>query len=207
MGFGRSSVNRMMYGRRLAAGQAAAQERDAGRDDDHAEPQDHPQVETTFEEVERQRTRRDEEDENPDRPVQPAIVELVARADLAFGVVFDRNAMGHSRAVYGAARSGFRVTSRRRAGEASRVTPIRPCAGLAGDTCGRETHPTSCRATAPAGTSGRTPTGSPGIATAGPAPSGPARRWRRRRQVSRRSPDAVAGQEAVPKAIGQQRSQ
>ena len=41
----------------------------------------HPRVEAALEQVERQRARRDEEDEDPDRPVVDAVVGLVAGAD------------------------------------------------------------------------------------------------------------------------------
>ena len=46
-----------------------------------AEPQRHARVEAALEQIERQRPGRDEEDENPDRPVIESVIELVAFAD------------------------------------------------------------------------------------------------------------------------------
>ncbi len=55
------------------------------------EPQRHSRIETMFEQIEGQRTRRDEEHEYPDRPVVEPVVQLVALADLPIGRVFDRD--------------------------------------------------------------------------------------------------------------------
>ena len=74
----------------LHAGQAAAQAGDAGAEHHDAEPQRHPPVEAALEQIERQRTWRDEEHEDPDRPVIEPVIELVALADLPLGGVLDR---------------------------------------------------------------------------------------------------------------------
>ena len=52
------------------------------REQDDAEPERHAAVESPLEQVERQRARRDEEHENPDRPMVEPVVQLVARANL-----------------------------------------------------------------------------------------------------------------------------
>ena len=65
--------------RRLDARQAAAQSGDGRADSDHGEPQPHPPVESVLEQIEGQRTWRDEEHEDPDRPVIESVIELVAR--------------------------------------------------------------------------------------------------------------------------------
>ena len=70
-------------GRRLAPGQPAAQPdipvtATTAPSHDH-----HAGVEPPLEQVERERPRRDEKDENPDRPVVDAVVGLVAGADAA----------------------------------------------------------------------------------------------------------------------------
>ena len=58
--------------------------------DEHgAKPERHARVEAALEQIERQRARRDEEDEDPDRPVIEPVIELVALADLALGSVLD----------------------------------------------------------------------------------------------------------------------
>src|SRR5262249_29287919 len=60
--------------------------------DEHgAQPDRHARVEPVLEEIEGKRPRRDEEHEDPDRPVVEAVIELVAFADLALGRVLDRN--------------------------------------------------------------------------------------------------------------------
>src|SRR5438552_9249157 len=79
---------------RLDAGQPSAQTRDARADEHDAEPQGHPRVEAALEQIERQRARRDEEDENPDRPVVEPVVKLVAFANLAVRCVLDGD-LGH----------------------------------------------------------------------------------------------------------------
>ena len=76
-------------GRRLASGQAAAQPGNAGPQQDEPKPHRHAAVEAVREEVEGERPRRDEEDENPDRPVIETVVELIALPNLSFGSVLD----------------------------------------------------------------------------------------------------------------------
>ena len=51
----------------------------------------HPAIEAVLEQIERQRAGRDEEHEDPDRPVVEPVIELVALANLAFGGVLDGN--------------------------------------------------------------------------------------------------------------------
>ena len=46
-----------------------------------------------LEQIEGERTRRDEEHEDPDRPVIEAVVELVVFADLALRGIFDRESV------------------------------------------------------------------------------------------------------------------
>ena len=75
--------------RRLAAGQLAEEPGDASAEQHHAEPCQETRVEAALEQIERQRSGRDEEDEDPDRPVVDAVIQLVARPDLAFGVELD----------------------------------------------------------------------------------------------------------------------
>ena len=79
----------MMYGLGSTPGRAPAQPGDAGADEHGAEPQRHPRVEAALEQIEGQRARRDEEHEDPDRPVIESVIELVALADLALGRVLD----------------------------------------------------------------------------------------------------------------------
>ena len=55
--------------------------------------QGHADIEPTLEQIERQRTWCDEEDEDPDRPVIEPVVQLVVFANLAFGRVFDRDSV------------------------------------------------------------------------------------------------------------------
>src|SRR5215470_17398565 len=79
---------------RLDSREPAAQSGDAGPNQHRAEPQRHPRVETVLEQVERQRPGRDEENENPDRPVVEPVIKLVAFANLALRCVLDGN-LGH----------------------------------------------------------------------------------------------------------------
>ena len=74
---------------RLASGQTAAEAGDGGSDDDNAEPREEVSIEAALEQVERQRPGRDEEDENPDRPVIEPVMQLVARAYLSLRRIFD----------------------------------------------------------------------------------------------------------------------
>src|SRR6266446_10117048 len=90
----------------LDAWQAPAQAGESRSDHDGAEPQGHTRVESPFEQIEGERPRRDEEHEDPDRPVIESIVELVALADAALSCVFDWN-RGHVAPVY--SRSEARV--------------------------------------------------------------------------------------------------
>ncbi len=68
---------------RLDTRKPAAQPGDARANQDGEQPPLHPRVEAVLEQVERQRTRRNEENENPERPVIEPVVELVAVADFA----------------------------------------------------------------------------------------------------------------------------
>src|SRR5262249_62396244 len=68
---------------RLDAGQPAAQSRDRRADEHSAEPQRYPRAEAALEQIEGERTGRDEENEDPDRPVIEPVIQLVAIADLA----------------------------------------------------------------------------------------------------------------------------
>ena len=88
-------------GLRLHAGQPAAQPGDAGADEDGAEPERHPRVEAALEQVEGERTGRDEEHEDPDRPVIEPVIELVALADFPLGGVLDWDAQGFFFRVFG----------------------------------------------------------------------------------------------------------
>ena len=58
-------------------------------------------IEPAREEVEGHRPRRDEEDEDPDRPVVDPVIELVAVADLPVGVALDEDGVGLDRSVSG----------------------------------------------------------------------------------------------------------
>src|ERR1700674_4389119 len=75
----------------LDARQAAAQAGECRSDQDGAKPQRHTGVESSLEQIEGERPRRDEEHEDPDRPVIESIVKLVTFADSALGCVFDWN--------------------------------------------------------------------------------------------------------------------
>ena len=78
-----------MYGLGSTPGSRPRSARDAGADEHDAEPQRHPRVEAALEEIEGQRAGRDEEDEDPDRPVIESVIKLVALTDLALGSVLD----------------------------------------------------------------------------------------------------------------------
>jgi hypothetical protein len=75
--------------RRLDAGQTPAQAGDPRAGQDHAEPERHAAVEPSLEQIERQRTGRDEEHPDPDRPVRQTVAEFVARPDGAIGRELD----------------------------------------------------------------------------------------------------------------------
>ena len=76
-------------GSRLAAGQLPKQACDAGANQNNAQPRQQALVETALEQIEGERARRDEEHENPDRPVIEAVMQLVANADLPLGIELD----------------------------------------------------------------------------------------------------------------------
>ena len=82
-----------MYGFGSTPGSAPRKPGDAGADQHGAEPQRHARVEPALEQIEGQRPGRDEEDEDPDRPVVEPVIELVALADLALRGVFDRDSV------------------------------------------------------------------------------------------------------------------
>jgi hypothetical protein len=67
---------------------------DARADQDHGQPRDHAAVETTLEEIEYERARGDEEDEDPDWPVVETVVELVSGSNSALSVQFDEQRVG-----------------------------------------------------------------------------------------------------------------
>ena len=67
----------------LDAGQAAKQAGNAGTDENGQQPQRHPPVEPVREQVECQRPGRDEEHEDPDRPVRQSVIDLVPFPDAA----------------------------------------------------------------------------------------------------------------------------
>src|ERR1700674_4506790 len=90
----------------LDARQPPAQAGKSRSDHDGAKPQRHTRVESSLEQIEGERPRRDEEHEDPDRPVIESIVQLVALADSALGCIFDWN-RGHVAPVY--SRSAARV--------------------------------------------------------------------------------------------------
>ena len=71
----------MMYGLRLDARQPAAQAGDARPDEHRRQPERHPRVEAVLEEIERQRSGRDEEHPDPDRPVRQPVADLVPFPD------------------------------------------------------------------------------------------------------------------------------
>ena len=73
----------------LDAGQAAEQAGDAGAEQDDREPERHPAVEPALEQIERQRPGRDEEHEDPDRPVRQPVVDLVPLPDAAIARELD----------------------------------------------------------------------------------------------------------------------
>src|SRR5262245_45511030 len=76
---------------RFDAGQPSAQASDGRADEDRAEPRRHPSIEPALEQIEGQRTWRDEEHEDPDRPVVETVVKLVALPDFPLGCVLDRD--------------------------------------------------------------------------------------------------------------------
>src|SRR5436190_1356120 len=63
--------------RRFNARQASPKTGDTSTDQHRSQPQRHPRIESPLEQVERERSRSDEEDENPYRPMIEAIVKLV----------------------------------------------------------------------------------------------------------------------------------
>src|SRR5690606_28308334 len=75
--------------RRLAAGELAPEAGNARPQQHHAQPGDEPRVEDALEEIEGEGPRRDEEYEDPDRPVVEAVIELVAAPQNALGVELD----------------------------------------------------------------------------------------------------------------------
>ncbi len=78
---------RMMYGRARTPGRRPRRPAIAAPDQDDPEPQRHAQIEPALEQIEGERARCDEEDEDPDRQVIDAVMEFVALADLALGGV------------------------------------------------------------------------------------------------------------------------
>ena len=88
---------------RLAARQPATHAGDASGQQDHRQPCRHARVEPALEQIERQRTRRNEEHEDPDRPVIEPVVQLVAVPDLPLGVELDvaRLSIDLDRGVHG----------------------------------------------------------------------------------------------------------
>ena len=79
-------------GARLDARQPAAKPGDAGADQHGAEPQRHARVEAACEQIEGQRPGRDEEHQDPDRPVREPVTDLVALADRAIAASSIRRA-------------------------------------------------------------------------------------------------------------------
>ena len=74
---------------RLAARQTAAQAGDRRADQHHTQPDEQARIEAALEEIERQRPWRDEEHENPDRPVIEPVVQLVPVTNLPIDVALD----------------------------------------------------------------------------------------------------------------------
>src|SRR5262249_57154475 len=72
----------------------AAEARHARPDEDRTKPDRHPQVEAALEEIECQRPWRNEEDEDPDRPVIESVVKLVELPDFSLRRVLDRDRHG-----------------------------------------------------------------------------------------------------------------
>ena len=104
----------MMYGLGSTPGQRAPETGDAGADQHGAEPQRHARVEAALEQIEGERTGRDEEHEDPDRPVIEPVIELVALADLAVGGVFDGDGDCQMISGSGDRRAKYTGVSRRR---------------------------------------------------------------------------------------------
>ena len=94
----------MMYGFGSTPGSRPRSPAMAGGDEHRAQPQRHPRVEAALEQIEGERTGRDEEHENPDRPVVESVIELVALADLSMRRVLDGNACHERVGPQGAAR-------------------------------------------------------------------------------------------------------
>lgn len=77
------------------AGELAEEAGEAGANENDAEPCGHAGVEAVGEEVKGQRAGRDEEDEDPDGPVEEAVVELIAGAEFAIARVLEFYVFGH----------------------------------------------------------------------------------------------------------------